>query len=153
MAKKARRQVQHPSQIAGDFSDGKIHTEIHFWWKGLTVTSADSRQRFSSNSLKWLREEVKLDVVTFVVQPFHLSCDSNSATVQPAHRAAVIHLRRGGEIHQGVSSSVCIYYVYLVRGHIRMAEVTAHATPAIPNLRSCLQLLALICVTRVPQQI
>lgn len=34
-----------------------------------------------------------------------------------------------------------------------MAELTAHATPAIPNLRSCLQLLALICVTSVTANI
>ncbi len=41
---------------------GAIHIEIHFWWKGLSITSTD-RHHYSSRSLKWLREEVKLHAV------------------------------------------------------------------------------------------
>lgn len=40
---------------------GDVHTEVHFWWKGLSVTSVD-RHRFNPSSL----QKVKLDVMAFI---------------------------------------------------------------------------------------
>lgn len=132
-----------------------IHTETHFWWKGFTVTSV-GRRHLNTGSLKWLKEEVKPDAGAFVVQRHAIAILTMSTILWMFSLHIMLQWFIYGEEERYVWASPArsvFRMVYMAGGLTWRMEVTAHATPAIEHLRSCLQLLALICVMRVSEQV